>query len=97
MSDDSNKNNELIKDEVLKINKEIVETVQKYGKLLTYMQADAPIQVLCLSKPIETILLNNGCLRVYDLLDLEFAKIKGLGDLRIRELTTRLNQFISVS
>ena len=67
-----------------------------YQKTMKYMTADAPIQILCLPKAIEGVLLSSGCLRVYDLLDLDLAKIEGLGVSRIRDLTARLDQFFSM-
>lgn len=68
-----------------------------YRRVICYMEANAPIKVLCLPKPIENALTNAGCLRIYDLIDRDFRKIKGLGDRRIDLLTSRLDEFLSVS
>lgn len=82
--------------ELLKINEELLKGLTNYRNTLSYMAGDAPIGVLCLPKTIEKILLRNGCLRVYDLFDCDFAKIKGLGKVRIRNLTSSLNEFLSI-
>ena len=79
------------------INKELFENLKNYRKTLAYMYGDAPIQVLCLPKVIETVLIKSGCLRIYDLFDRDLTKIKGIGSRRIRDLTTRLNQFLAMS
>lgn len=79
-----------------KINKEFAESVERYHKNIYYMSADVPIEVLCLPKVIENILINEGWLRVYDLFNRDFTKIKGFGVTRIRDLTTRLDQFIAI-
>lgn len=89
--------NELSESDIKKINKELLESLQNYRKTISFLAGDAPIEVLCLSKPIEKALISDGCLRVYDLFDRDLTKIKGIGKTRIRELTTSLNQFISVS
>lgn len=87
-----------IKKSVVKqINKKLLESLANYKKITSLMAADIPIQALCLDKPIEKILLNNGFLRVYDILNMDLTKIKGLGKIRIRQLTARLNEFVFVS
>lgn len=89
-------NIELPKESKLLVQKELVESFENYQTTLKYMLGDAPISSLCLDKPSETILISNGLLRVYDLFDRNLTEIKGLGDIRIRNLTTRLNEFLSV-
>ena len=81
---------------IKKIQEELVQKFKDYKKTITYMAADAPIEVLCLPKPIESVLLANGFLRIYDVFDVDFAKIKGLGVVRIRQLTSSLDQFFSM-
>lgn len=81
-------------DDATKIKKELLSSLKNYRKTLLFLYADAPISLLGLSKPIETILLNNGLLRIYDLFDCDFIEIKGLGVSRIRELTSALEQFV---
>ncbi len=83
-------------DDANKIKKELVKSIQNYRRTLLFLYADAPIALLGLSKPIVTILSNNGLLRIYDLLDRDLIEIKGLGVSRIRELSTALEQFVSM-
>jgi|ERR1700690_22022 len=84
-------------EEVLKkIKEDVIKKFAEYQKTMAFMCADAPIEILCLPKQIEKILLSNGLLRVYDLFNCDFSKIKGLGEVRIRELTTQLDKFISM-
>mgnify|MGYP001601849653 FL=1 len=79
-----------------KIREEVLKKFSEYSRTLNFMMADAPISILCLSKAIETSLTNHGCLRVYDLFDCDFTKVKGLGEVRIRDLTTSLDKFLSM-
>ncbi len=89
--------NERIKDtELKKIKEELLKKLEEYRKSIKYMAADAPIGVLCLPKVIEKSLINYGCLRVYDLFDLDFTKVEGLSVTRIGDLTSRLDQFIAM-
>lgn len=90
--DTNNLENTLIK----KINEELLLNLKSYRKTLSYMYADAPIEALCLPKTLENLLINNGLLRIYDLFDRDFTEIKGMGDIRIRQLTASLNQFIAM-
>lgn len=68
-----------------------------YRRVIFYMESNVPIKVLCLPKPIENVLTKAGCLRIYDLINRDFRKIKGLGDRRIDLLTSRLDEFLSIS
>lgn len=77
-----------------KIKKQLLENLNNYKETISYMYGDAPIGVLCLPKVIEKILTSNGCLRVYDLFDHDFTKIKRMGSVRIRYLTSSLDQFL---
>ena len=79
-----------------KLKEELSKSFQEYRNKINYMAADAPISTLCLPLVIENILLKNGLLRVYDLLNLNFLEIEGLGMVRARNLTTRLDQFLSM-
>lgn len=79
-----------------KVREEVLKKFSEYRNTLNYMAADAPIEILCLPPAIEKILLSHGCLRVYDLIDMDFVKIKGLGEIRIRHLTACLDQFLSM-
>jgi|SRR5579863_444753 len=82
--------------QVKKIKEELIKKFTDYQKTILYLSADAPITILNLPKSIENSLMIHGCLRVYDIIDLDFTKVKGLGTVRIRELTTRLNEFLSM-
>lgn len=82
--------------ELKKIKEEIAKRLVNYRKTIEIMTADAPIQVLCLPSVIENILLDRGFDRVYDILDIDFTEIEGLGVARIRKLTSCLNEFLSM-
>jgi hypothetical protein len=87
----------LKKDENVKyIRQEVLNKFNEYSDTLRFMAADAPIQILCLPKKIEKVLLNSSLLRIYDLFDVDLIKIEGLDESGIRNLTTRLDQFFSV-
>lgn len=97
MDEINNENNEIMKKELTLIGQKLLESLKDYRKTMSYMAADVPIGVLCLPKVIENALFNAGCLRVYDLLDRDLTKIKGMGSGRIKRLTSCLDQFISMS
>lgn len=82
--------------ELEKIKIEVLKKFDEYKKTLNYLAADAPISILCLPQATEKILLDNGFLRVYDLFNVDFTKIKGFGAVRCRQLTTCLDQFFSM-
>ena len=73
---------------------EITQSISRYRNIMSKLEADVPIQTLCLPRIIENILLSMGCLRVYDVIDLDLAKIKGLGDTRRALLRSRIDQFL---
>jgi hypothetical protein len=94
---DENVNKNIEKDlHEQKIKEEVLKKLSEYRNTINYMTADAPISILCLSKKTEDLLLNNGLLRVYDLFDRDFTKIKGFNSTSLRELTAGFNQFISM-
>lgn len=76
---------------------DLEESYKQYRKTLYYMGANVPLQVLCLPKTLEKLLLKEGILRVYDLIGRNFTEIKGVGDRSNDLLTARLNEFLSVS
>lgn len=92
-----NIDNEIKNMEIEKIKAKLLESLKNYQKTLSFMAGDAPIGVLCLPKTIETVLINNGCLRIYDLFNRDLTKIKGIGKRRIGHLTSSLDQFITMS
>lgn len=67
-----------------------------WRNLLAYMGANVPIQVLCLPKPIEKSLRDEGILRVYDLIGRDLTEIKGIGLARSDLLASRLDEFFTV-
>ncbi len=73
------------------------EDMAHYRRTISYLEANVPIQVLCLPKVIEKALINEGCLRVYDLINRDLGKIKGLGSGRLDLLASRLDEFFTVS
>lgn len=79
-----------------KLREELFQKFQDYKTTLNYMATDAPIEILCLPTSIEKALLEHGLIRIYDLFDVDFTKVKGLGVTRIRHLTTCLDQFFSM-
>lgn len=82
--------------EMNKIHLELLKNLDNYRKSMSFMACDAPIGVLCLPKVLENILIRNDCLRIYDLLNRDLTKIKGLGKTRLDRLTACLDQFISI-
>ena len=83
--------------EIISDSKKLNEDLAHYRNVLSYLEANVPIQVLCLPKPIEKLLIKEGCLRVYDLINRDLGKIKGIGVDRLNILTSRLDQFFTVS
>lgn len=79
-----------------KIREEVYIKLENYRKTLSYMCSDAPLGVLCLSKSTEKALLDHGCLRVYDILDMDLVEVKGLSAAGLRQLTASLDQFLSM-
>jgi len=79
-----------------KIREEVLKRYDDYRKTISFLATDAPIEILCLPKTIENILICNKFLRVYDLLNMDFTKVKGLGVRRCRDLASCLDQFIAM-
>lgn len=82
--------------EIQKINKQLIKCLEDYRKVMHFMVGDAPIETLCLPKSTENILLSKGFVRIYDLFYTDLAKIKGIGKVRARQLTSRLNEFLAM-
>lgn len=78
------------------INKKISKSLENYNKLLSFMSSDIPLEALCLDKSTMTILSKYGVSRVFDLINLDFTKVKGIGEVRRRYLTSRLDQFFPI-
>ena len=72
------------------------EDLSHYRNTLSYLAANVPIGVLCLPKALENALIADGCLRVYDLINRDLTKIKGVGRNRLDLLASRLDEFFTV-
>ena len=83
--------------EVKDSNEEFRDNLAHFRKTLCYMEANVPVQVLCLPKEVEKILLKEGFSRVYDLISKDLTKIKGIGKTRTELLASRLDEFFTVS
>lgn len=83
-------------DEVKDVYKHLFECFEKYNNVLSLMAADAPIETLCLPSTTQSYLINAGIVRIYDLIGSDLTKIKGLGPVRVKQLTARLNEFIAM-
>lgn len=81
---------------MVKVREEVLKKFSSYRKTLSFMAADAPIEILGLPLVIQNALIDHGCFRIYDLFDCDFSKIKGLGVSRIRDLTSSLDKFFSM-
>lgn len=68
-----------------------------YRSMLVYLGGNVPISALCLPKRYHNCLAKDGCERVYDLISRDFTKIKGLGEVGADLISSRLDQFFSVS
>ena len=79
-----------------KIREEVAKKLNDYRNTINYMAADAPIATLCLPTATEKALVAVGLLRIYDLFDRDFTKVEGLNVARIRDLTSRIDQFFSM-
>ena len=84
-------------DKVLINKNKLNEELQRYRKVMSCLQGDLPIQVLCLPKIIENKLLKAGCFRIFDMIDFDLTKVKGLGNSRRALLCSRLDEFFFVS
>lgn len=71
------------------------EDFETYKKHMSYLHGDAPIQVLCLPKVIQSILLRNDLIRVYDLTFERLESVKGLGKKRVDLIVTATRRFLS--
>lgn len=91
------KSDKISTDDIIKINKKFLESLENYRKLLNVLGGDMPIGCLCLPKKVEKILTDNGFLRIYDLINTDFTKVEGLNAAAVRNLTTRLDQFFAMS
>lgn len=90
-------NNKLVPDiEFEQLRKEVRKSFDNYRTTMLYMMADAPIEVLCLPTRLTNVLIDQGFRRIYDLLNVDLVKIKGIGPASIKQLTARLDEFLTV-
>lgn len=82
--------------DMIKLKQELRKKFDDYHATIKYMLADAPIEVLCLPPATEKILTDEGFLRIYDLFNADLVKIKGIGVVRLKQLTTGLDKFFSM-
>ncbi len=82
--------------QMTKIREELFKRLAQYHNVINIMAADAPLSVLCLPASVEKILSSNGLDRIYDLFSCDFTKIEGLSESRIRDLTSRVEQFLAM-
>lgn len=76
---------------------EFKKNLAHYRQVLGYMAANVPIGVLCLPTVIENALIKDGCVRVYDLINRDLRKIKGIGSERFDLLSSRLDEFFTIN
>lgn len=93
--DSENVNNYFEKDIFTeKARKLLFESLQNYKETIRKLTLDIPIQSLCLKKKTEKLLINNGIFRVYDISDINLAKVEGLDDSTIANLTSIVDQLL---
>lgn len=85
--------NELFVNEMIRIKKDFLSSLNNYKKFLETLSLDAPIEVLCLPENIRKILIRNKIFRVSDIVGRDLGKIKGLGDKKIGIIEYRMSQF----
>ena len=88
-------NKKILKEQ--EIQDELKKNIVHYRSIMNFLGANLPIEVMCLPKEIEGVLIREGFIRVYDLIGHDLAEIKGLGKARIRILESRLDEFFSVT
>lgn len=92
MDKKNSKNDLVMKREMKRIQKNLFKQISNYKDYIRQCELDVPIEVLCLPSTILTILKRENISRVFHLTGLDFTKIKGLGDSRIRVLQTSLGK-----
>lgn len=78
-------------------NEEFKKNLAHYRQVMSFLGANVPIEVLCLPKRIESALIREGFIRVYDLIRIDFREIKGVGKVGSEVLASRLDEFFTVS
>lgn len=83
-------------EEVKKIAKDFVDSINNYKKYIDKSFSDVTIDVLCLPNNINTILKENKIYTVYDLKNSELTKIDGIGSKKLGIINFRLSQFLGM-
>lgn len=78
------------------VKRELIKSFDRYQKVMSLLAIDGPISVLGLPKNIQKILEDNGILRLYEVLNMNLAKIEGLTDIDRARLASSLNKFSSM-
>lgn len=95
---ESSQEETVVEHEVRKVLAEALKReAQRYAEVMRRMEADVPVEALCLRKRTESLLLEHGILRVFELLDFDLTEIEWLDAVARRDLTARLHQFLSMS
>ena len=89
-------NNEIMALEMQNIKHNFLKQVNDYRNYLHDVSLDIPIEVLCLPKSINKILLRNGLSRVKNVAAFDLTKVKGLGDKRIDLIRFRIDEFLAM-
>ncbi len=76
---------------------ELSKDLLHYRKCLDILGCDMSIDVLCLPKTIQTILVKQGYTRIFDIMSQDFSEIKGIGERRGNILVERLSQFLPMT
>ena len=80
-----------------KVNEELKKALGVYRSNIMMMSLDVPISALCLSKKVEQILARHNVHRLYDLINRDLTEIEGISSDTARNLTTSLDQFLSMT
>ena len=75
---------------------DLEKDIQHYRTCLDFLGGNVPIEVLCLPPKIESILIKEGCTRVYDLTFEGLKEIKGIGERRAAIIADRLDAFLGI-
>ena len=97
--------NDLTNEKVSKqqaIENELRKNVVRYRTAMNILGTNIPIEAMCLPPEIEKILIREGYIRIYDLIEFlrgshDFTEIEGIGKTRARLIDSRLDEFVVVS
>jgi DNA integrity scanning protein DisA with diadenylate cyclase activity len=84
------------------IENELRRNVVRYRTAMNILGTNIPIECMCLPNDIEKILIREGFIRIFDLLEFreignhDLAEIKGIGKARAPIIASRLDEFVVV-